>query len=95
MGSVYLAHDSQLDGPVALKIPRFAEGREQDGISRFFREARAAFRIRHPGICPVHDIGGIEGQRFISMAYIEGHTLASVNKPVAEKQAAQIIRQAC
>jgi len=27
------------------------------------------------------------------MAYIEGHTRASVNKPVAEKQAAQIIRQ--
>ena len=53
MGSVYLAHDSQLDGPVALKIPRFASGHEQDGLSRFFREARAAFRIRHPGICTV------------------------------------------
>jgi formylglycine-generating enzyme required for sulfatase activity/predicted Ser/Thr protein kinase len=93
MGSVYLAHDSQLDGPVALKIPRFASEREQEGISRFFREARAAFRIRHPGICPVYDVGEIEGQYFISMAYIQGHTLSSVKKPMGAKQAARIIRQ--
>ena len=78
MGSVYLAHDSQLDGPVALKIPRFSEGREQDGISRFFREARAAFRIRHPGICPVHDIGETEGQHFTA-ARGHQHRLSRTN----------------
>ncbi|MBT4867295.1 MAG: serine/threonine protein kinase, partial [Planctomycetaceae bacterium] len=93
MGSVYLAHDSQLDGPVALKIPRLASGREQIGESRFLREARAAFRIRHAGICPVYDVGEIDGQHFISMAYIQGHTLSQVEKPVDAKRAVQIVGQ--
>ena len=42
MGAVYLAHDSQLDRPVALKVPHF---RPEDGpevLERFYREARAA-----------------------------------------------------
>jgi hypothetical protein len=41
MGSVYLAHDTQLDCPVALKVPQFSP---QDGpqvLQRFLREAQA------------------------------------------------------
>src|SRR5262245_19205527 len=40
MGAVYLAHDTQLDRPVALKIPLFSVHDSADLKERFFREAR-------------------------------------------------------
>src|SRR2546429_6366568 len=52
MGAVYLAHDTQLDRPVALKVPTF--GPDDGGLrERFFREARAAATLQHPNLCPV------------------------------------------
>ena len=75
MGAVYLAHDSQLDRKVALKIPQFSGAIKPDQLKRFYREARAAGRLHHPGICPVYDVGEIAGQHFITMAFIEGRTL--------------------
>src|SRR5262249_14282282 len=60
MGSVYLAHDTQLDRPVALKVPNFA-GDEPEVLARFYREARAAALLRHPNLCPVYDVGEIDG----------------------------------
>jgi serine/threonine protein kinase len=34
--------------------------------------------LRHPSVCPIHDFGEIEGEPFISMAYIEGHPLSAL-----------------
>jgi serine/threonine protein kinase len=93
MGAVYLAHDSQFDGSVALKIPQFSEGDEQDGLERFLREARALFGIRHPGICPIYDVGVIDGRHFISMGYIEGQTLQAFKKPLKPATAAHLVEQ--
>src|SRR5262249_51179622 len=45
MGAVYLAHDTDLDRPVALKVPRFSAG-DSDAIERFKREARTAATLR-------------------------------------------------
>src|SRR4051794_12399214 len=42
MGAVYLAHDTELDRPVALKIPHASSGDQAETLSRFRREARAA-----------------------------------------------------
>jgi Leucine-rich repeat (LRR) protein/predicted Ser/Thr protein kinase len=78
MGTVYLAHDSQLDRPVALKIPRF---RAEDGapaLMRFLTEARAAAVLRHRNICPVYDAGKIDGIHYLTMAYIEGRPLSDL-----------------
>src|SRR5262245_17202287 len=56
MGAVYLAHDPHLDRLVALKVPNFAAGESEELTQRFFREARAAATLNHPGICPVFDV---------------------------------------
>src|SRR5262245_24099124 len=68
MGAVYLAHDTELDRPVALKVPRFGTG-DADSIERFRREARAAATLQHPNLCPVHDVGEIDGRHYLTMAY--------------------------
>jgi len=76
MGSVYLAHDTQLEREVALKIPGFDEAKEPEMIDRFYREARAAATLRRPHICPVYDVDQIDGVHFIAMAYIDGQPLS-------------------
>ena len=78
MGAVYLAHDTKLDRSVAIKTPTFDASDDKDLIERFYREARSAANLRHAGICPVFDVGEIDGVHFISMAYIGGQPLSSL-----------------
>jgi predicted Ser/Thr protein kinase len=78
MGAVYLAHDRQLDRPVALKIPRFGVNPSVEDEERFLREARAAAMLSHPNLCPVYDVGQIGGVSYLTMAYIEGQSLAEM-----------------
>ena len=78
MGAVYLAHDSQLDRKVALKTPKFERNSDPQLMTRFYREARSAATLQHPNICPVYDVGEIDGIHYISMAYIEGRPLSDV-----------------
>jgi|GEM_PF-1216885 len=75
MAEVWLAEDSQLERRVALKMPRMDNASPQLR-QRFVLEAKAAANLRHPGICPVFDAGEFEGQPFLTMAFIEGETLA-------------------
>ena len=76
MGAVYLAHDPQLDRLVALKLPALG-GADRDTLrERFLREARAAAGLRHPNLCPVFDVGQVDDVPFLTMAYIEGTSLA-------------------
>jgi serine/threonine protein kinase len=94
MGDVYLADDTQLDRPVALKIPRFADDHDDELIERFYREARAAATVRHPNLCPVYDAGEIDGIHYLSMAFIEGRPLCdwlSTKKRFAPREAATLI----
>ncbi len=81
MGMVYLAEDTQLERKVALKTPSFDEDETGELLQRFYREARSAATLRHPHICPVHDVGEIGGKHFITMAYIEGRPLSAYIRP--------------
>jgi hypothetical protein len=96
MGTVYLAHDSQLDRCVALKVPQFSAADGPEIRQRFLSEARAAATIEHPNICPVYDVGEIDGTPYLTMAYLQGQSLAQLlegRSSLPERQAAYLIHQ--
>ena len=76
MGAVYLAHDTKLDRQVALKVPFFHPADGPQAVQRFEREARAAATLDHPNLCPVYDVGEVDGIHYLTMPYIEGKPLS-------------------
>lgn len=76
MGHVYLARDSELDRPVAIKTVRDIQYAESAFIERFKNEARAAARLRHASIVPVFDVGEDETVGpFLVFEYVKGTSL--------------------
>lgn len=80
MGVVYEAHDPSLDRVVALKTVNLGfpvtPAERSTFEERFFREARIAAKLSHPGIVLVHDCGrDAEGTLFIALEYLKGETL--------------------
>ncbi len=90
MGVVYRARHRQLDRIVALKMLLLGSFASAEAVTRFRREAQAAAGLRHPNIVTVHEVGEIEGQRFFSMDFVEGGTLADRlrNGPLPHRVAA-------
>ncbi len=78
MGTVFLAKDTKLDRMVALKVPSLPA--DEHLLQRFYREAQSVSGLRHVGICPVYDVGEIDGIHHIAMAYIEGQTLSNFHQ---------------
>jgi serine/threonine protein kinase/formylglycine-generating enzyme required for sulfatase activity len=76
-GRVYLAHDDDLDRPVAIKVPRPDRISRPEDIEAYLAEARTLARLDHPGIVPVLDMGRTEdGLCFVVSKYVEGIDLA-------------------
>jgi serine/threonine protein kinase len=76
-GRVYLAHDDDLDRPVAVKVPSPERiGRPED-VEAFLVEARVLAKLDHPHIVPVFDVGRTEdGLCFVVSKLVEGSDLA-------------------
>ena len=80
MGSVLKARDPAMDRTVAVKTiltSALESAQKEEYRARFYREARAAGNLAHPGIVPVFDVGEHEGTPFLVMEYVEGRTLAA------------------
>jgi serine/threonine protein kinase len=95
MGAVFLAHDTQLDRAVALKIPNFSAAESTVLLERFYREARAAATLNHPNLCPVHDVGQQDGLPYLTMSYLEGKSLSALIKsgePLPVRTAVLLVR---
>ena len=95
MGAVYEARDTQLDRIVALKIPRSELVNDPTVLQRFLNEARAAGAIRHPNICPIYDVGQLDGQHFITMPLVQGMSLAAwmEHRTVSLHEATELTRK--
>jgi serine/threonine protein kinase/tetratricopeptide (TPR) repeat protein len=81
MGVVYLAHDTVLDRPVALKLMAPTIAASAIAKERFEREARIVARLRHPNIVTVHDLGyHTDGSPYIVMERLTGKDLLTALK---------------
>ncbi|MBN2361012.1 MAG: serine/threonine protein kinase [Deltaproteobacteria bacterium] len=77
MGVVFLARDTLVGIPVALKFFSVQQ-QEPRQLERFKRELLLMRQISHPGICRVFDMHEDDGLIFLSMEYIQGPTLRAV-----------------
>ena len=77
MGDVYQARDTRLGRMVAIKLLNAELSSQAVSRERFEREARSIAALTHPHICTLHDVGDHEGNAFLVMELLEGHTLAA------------------
>lgn len=98
MGVVYLARDTTLDRPVALKFLGSLVDGSNEYRARFQREAKAAAKVTHPNIVSIYDIGTQEGKAYIAMEYVEGINLfqhVQRSGRLAPREAVSILSQTC
>jgi len=80
MGRVYKAYDKELNRTVAIKVVRQGAMGEADALNRFKQELVLASKISHKNILRIHDLGEVNGMKFITMAYVEGKDLHQIIK---------------
>jgi serine/threonine-protein kinase len=82
MGSVYQAWDQELEVAVAVKVIRpetLADPAVAQDIERRFKgELLLARQFTHKNVVRIHDIGEIDGIKYITMPYVHGSDLASI-----------------
>jgi eukaryotic-like serine/threonine-protein kinase len=96
MGEVYRADDLTLAQPVALKFLPKELANDPERLERLRKEVRSARQVSHPNVCRVFDIGELDGERFLSMEYVEGEDLAHLIRRIGalpEAKALQVSRQ--
>jgi YVTN family beta-propeller protein len=72
MGDVFLADDTRLGRPVALKVLADRLAEDQSFRERLLRESRLAASLDHPNVVPIYDAGEVDGRLFIAMRYVPG-----------------------
>ncbi len=88
LGAVFSAQEPGLNREVALKVLRPEFRNQMRHIESFIREARTTAQIDHPNIVPVHRIGIFRDVGvYFTMRRVEGETLRSVIRKLAENQA--------
>ena len=77
MAAVYLATDTRLDRPVAVKVMHRGLAEDPEFVARFSREARASARLTTPDVVAVHDQGTdrATGRAYLVMEHVQGRTL--------------------
>ncbi|MBK7840893.1 MAG: serine/threonine protein kinase [Candidatus Obscuribacter sp.] len=93
MGRVYRGMHTALLQPVAIKLLHSHLLTSPQAAERFFTEARAASKLRHPAIASVSDYGESEsGEPYIVMDYIPGQPLSQKLHESGTLSAADCVR---
>ena len=92
MGAVYLVENTELQRQEALKVPHFDGNDDPQVRERFLREARSAAKLDHPNLCPVYDVGVLDGIYFMTMRYLKGKPLSDyAGQPQPVRKAVEIV----
>ena len=82
MGAVYHAWDAELGVAVALKVIRSDITGDPDAAAaierQFKRELLMARQVTHKHVVRIHDLGDVDGLKYISMPYVQGADLATI-----------------
>jgi len=77
---VYEVWDKDLERRLAVKVLRPDVAWTAGMIERFQRETRAAARLEHPNILPIHFVGDGEGLVYYAMPFVDGMSLGELLK---------------
>ncbi len=91
-GRVFQAWDRLLEREVALKFHRWETPAQRESL---LREARAQARVKHPGICPIFDVGEQGGDTYLAMQWISGPKLKELLPRLTRRQRFDLLIQAC
>jgi tetratricopeptide (TPR) repeat protein len=102
MGAVYQAWDTELGVDVAIKLIRSeiiaSSTAAAEWQRRFKRELLLARLVSHRNVVRIHDLGEIDGIKYITMSYVDGTDLASLlqrEAPLPVPRALRIARGIC
>src|SRR5262245_12386417 len=88
MGEVYLARDSLLDRPVAVKFVQAAE--DPAARARLFDEARAIARLQHPNVVAIYRVAEVAGHPYLVSEYVRGRPLDQLDRPASSRQVLEL-----
>ncbi|HYS52579.1 MAG TPA: protein kinase [Thermoanaerobaculia bacterium] len=88
-GAVYLARDTLLMRDVALKL---LGSMSEDRRERFFREARAMARLKHPNIVGIYDAGEDASGLYLVLEVVPGRSLRELI-PMDRGRATTVVRE--
>ena len=96
MGAVYHAWDAELGVAVALKVIRTDVAGDSDATAaierQFKRELLLARQVTHKHVVRIHDLGDIDGVKYITMPYVQGADLATVLKQAGTLQISRALK---
>jgi hypothetical protein len=91
---VYEVWDKDLERRLAVKVLRPDVAWTAGMIERFQRETRAAAKLEHPNILPIHFVGEGAGLAYYAMPFVDGMSLGELLKrsgPLPPERALAII----
>ncbi|MBN1653537.1 MAG: serine/threonine protein kinase [Deltaproteobacteria bacterium] len=89
LGKVFAATHIVTEARFALKCLRAELSLQERSTKRFLLEAKASFKISHPNVIQVYDIGEFERNLFIVMELLSGSSLEA--EPFADKTISYVI----
>jgi serine/threonine protein kinase/HAMP domain-containing protein len=78
MAKVYRARDPEIGRTVAIKVLKEELCVDEEYVTRFLREAKAAGAISHPNIVTIYDVGRTGSTPYITMEFLDEKSLAEI-----------------